>query len=129
VSAVRRLLVAAAAAACLVLALTAAPAAAQGGSCTALPDPVAYGTPFTLTLTAATPNAYYVAQLSEAGLPGVYDPLLLGETDATGTVTVTSSDWTYLTAGTVRVKWYALNSDNNYQGGTVTCMDDVTVTS
>jgi len=125
---IRRLLVAAAALACLTLTVAAAPAvAAQSAACTVTPDPVADGTPFTLTLAGAAPDAYYVAQLSEGGLPGVYDPLLSGEADAAGTVTVVNSDYTYLTAGDVRVKWYALNGDRNYNGGAVACQTSVTV--
>jgi len=124
---IRRFLIVLAAAACLLLALATAPAAAQTGTCTAAPDPVAYGTAVTLTLTGATPDAYYVAQLSEAGLPGVYDPLLFGEADTSGTVTAINSDYTYLEPGTVRVKWYALDGNTNYNGGTVACQDSFTI--
>jgi hypothetical protein len=122
----RSLLAAAVLAAAAITAAT--PAAAQTATCTVTPSPLPYGTPYTLTLTSATPGAYYVARLSEAGLPGVYDPLLLGEADTTGTVTAASGDYTYLQPGLVRVKWYQLDSNFNYQGGSVACQASVEVT-
>jgi hypothetical protein len=106
----------------------ATPAAAQTADCTVTPSPLPYGSLYTLTLTSATPGAYYVARLSEAGLPGVYDPLLQGEADPAGMVTVASGDWTYLQPGLVRVKWYLLDSNFNYQGGAVACQASVEVT-
>jgi hypothetical protein len=110
-------------------AITAAtPAAAQSAACTVTPSPLPYGAPYTLTLTSGIPGAYYVARLSEAGLPGVYDPLLLGEADTTGTMTAASGDWTYLQPGLVRVKWYLLDGNFNYQGGSVACQASVEVT-
>jgi hypothetical protein len=104
------------------------PAAAQSAACTVTPSPLPYSTPYTLTLSGATPGAYYVARLSEAGLPGVYDPLLLGEADPAGTVTVVTGDYTYLQPGLVRVKWYLLDGNFNYQGGSVACQASVEVT-
>jgi hypothetical protein len=97
-------------------------------TCIVTPSPLPYGSLYTLTLTSATPGAYYVARLSEAGLPGVYDPLLLGEADPTGTVVVAGGDYTYLQPGLVRVKWYQLDSNFNYQGGAVACQASVEVT-
>jgi hypothetical protein len=118
-----------AAAVLAVAAITAAtPAAAQTATCTVTPSPLPYGSLYTLTLTGATSGAYYVARLSEAGLPGVYDPLLQGEADPAGTVTVASGDWTYLQPGLVRVKWYLLDGNFNYQGGAVACQASVEVT-
>jgi hypothetical protein len=122
----RSLLAAAVLAAAAITAAT--PAAAQTADCTITPSPLPYGSLYTLTLTSATPGSYYVARLSEAGLPGVYDPLLQGEADPAGTVTVASGDYTYLQPGLVRVKWYLLDSNFNYQGGSVACQTSVTVT-
>ena len=124
---IRRFLAALAAASGLVLAGAAAPAAAQTAACAVTPDPVAYGAPFALTLTGATPGSYYEARLSEAGLPGVYDPLLLGEAGDAGSISLASSDYTYLTPGTVKVKWYLLDANRNYNGGSVACTVPFTI--
>jgi hypothetical protein len=124
---IRRILLTAAVLAAAAI-TTATPAAAQTATCTVTPSPLPYGTPYTLTLSDATPGAYYVARLSEAGLPGVYDPLLLGEADPAGVVTVASGDYTYLQPGLVRVKWYLLDGNFNYNGGSVACQASVEVT-